>query len=165
MSENIENDNLDELLDQLKNDTTLNHTITSNKIELNLNDENINDYVLQKAGKLVENGVDTVDALRESVLAGCEPDQIGAYSELFRAVTGALDSLNRINIQNKKDKTAKEIKVMDVDARNQLPSGHTGGDTNILIAPREEIIKKFLEQHKEAINVDFEEKDGLENEE
>jgi len=161
MSENVENGDLDELLDQLKNDTTLNQTATSKKIELDLNDENVNDYILQKAGKLVEGGVDTVEALRESVLASCEPSDLEAYSELFRAVTGAIDTINRINVQNKRDKTAKEIKQMDIEGRKQLPSGGNGGDTNILIAPREEIIKKFLEENKEAITVDFAEEEEV----
>jgi len=155
-----ENDNLDELLDQLKNDTTLNQTVTSVKAELDLNDENVNEYILKKVGKLIEGGVDTIEALRESVLASCEPSELEAYSELFRAVTGAADVLNKINVQNKKNKSAKELKKMDIQARAELPASRTGGDTNILIAPREEIIKKFLEDNKKVINAEFEEENN-----
>lgn len=155
-----ENDNLDELLDQLKNDTTLNQTVTSVKAELDLNDENVNEYILKKVGKLIEGGVDTIEALRESVLASCEPSELEAYSELFRAVTGAADVLNKINVQNKKNKSAKELKKMDIQARAELPASRTSGDTNILIAPREEIIKKFLEDNKKVINAEFEEENN-----
>lgn len=156
MPENKEKDNLDELLDQLKNDTTLTQPATSEKTELNLTDENVNDYILKKVGRLIEGGVDTIEALRESVLASCEPSELEAYSELFRAVTTAADTLNRINVQNKKDKTAKELKQMDIKARIELPENKKG-DTNILIAPREEIFKKFLDKNKDIIDIEIEE--------
>ena len=47
------NDNLDELLEQLKEDESLGDAVPiPKKEEVNINDENINEWILQKAGTL-----------------------------------------------------------------------------------------------------------------
>jgi len=164
MSDN--SDNIDELLEQLKNDTSLTHSASTTAVKNNISitDDNINEYILNKASRLVEGGVDTIDVLRETVLAAStEPHEIEAYSELFKAVTGAIDVLNKVNIQNKKTKASKEIKEMEITARKELPENK--GNTNILIATREEIIKGFLKDNKEnLIDADFKESDEEEDE-
>jgi len=151
------NQNLDELLEQLKDDESLGNAVpTQPKQEIDITDENINEWILKKAGSLIENGMDAVDALKQVILSSGEPHDISAYSEMFKAVVGALDTLGKINLQNKKAVTAKELKQMDIKARAELPEAKVG-NTNILIATREDIMKNFLEQGKDSIEIEFEE--------
>jgi len=158
------NENLDELLEQLKDDDVLENAVPiPQKEKIDINDENINEWILQKAGTLIENGMDAVDALKQVILSSGEPHDISAYSEMFKAVVGALDTVGKINLQNKKVVAAKELKQMDIKAKAELPEAKVG-NTNILIATREDIMKNFLEAGKDSIDVEFEEEDGDEDE-
>jgi hypothetical protein len=153
---NNDDDDLDELVKQLKKDSIEIKKIQKKPL-VDINDDNINDYIMKKVGSLVENGVDTIDVLKESVLAGGDSKDIESFSELYKAVTGALDVLNKINIQNKKSKITKEIKQMDIEQR-QL-EGPKSNNTNILVATREEIIKGFLCDNKKIFEAQYDESD------
>lgn len=145
---------LDALLDELKNSSTL--VVTPSTKEVNIDDENINEYILKKSTALIEGGLDTINVLKEVVMAGhLEAEEVSSYAELYKAVTGAIDALNKINIQNKKNKNQKEIKQMEIESKNKLPGKVT--NNNILIATREEIFKKFLEDNKKAVDTTWEE--------
>jgi len=161
------NDDLDELFEELKTDESLTSlTKTQSADKINVNDDSINDFIMQKAGKLVEDGVDTIDAIKQTVLTSFEPDELAAYSDLIKSVVKAIDTMNKINLQNKKDKSAREIKKMDIELKKELPAAQ-GGNTNILVATREEIIQGFLEDVNSAkpIDIESEEEDEDESEE
>ena len=76
-------------------------------IPTNINEDNINDYILQKTGNLVDAGLGAVQDLKDFVVQGQNPDEIAALSELISSTTKAIEALNRINLQNKKAKTDK----------------------------------------------------------
>ena len=159
---------LEELLEQLKNDETITATELPKELkECAVNDENVNDWVLDKASELVENGMDAVAALKEIILSSGEPTDIAAYSDVFKSVVGALDTITKINIQNKKARTAKELKEMDIKAKKELPAP-VAGNTNVLIATRDDIFKNFIEEGKKTLEVtddDIEDIEVVENEE
>jgi len=130
-----------------------------------VNDENVNEYVCEKISKLVQDGVETIDILKSSMLAtATDAKEIESFSILFKSVVDAVEVLNKINLQNKKVKAAKELKEMD-HHQKQLGEGGTTNNTNILISTREEIVKNFLNEvnpknHKdseESIEAEFEE--------
>lgn len=156
---------LDVLLDQLKKDDSLSSMVAQQSAKkVDVNDENINDFIMQKAGKLIEDGVDAVDALKQTILSSFEPTELSAYSDLIKSVVKAIDTMNKINLQNKKDKSQKELKEMDLTARKELPDATT--NTNILIATREDIMKNFLKEvDKKSIDITFEEEQEQEQEE
>ena len=148
------NEELDKILEDLKNEDLTNTTQPQSADRLDINDENVNDFVQQKVGTLVESGIETIQAIQQTIASGFEAEELAAFAGLITSVTNAADVLNKINIQNKKAKSAKEIKQMDIAAKKQIgeSSGHGGrGDTNILIATREEVIEKFLNNNKEYI--------------
>lgn len=150
--------NLDVLLEELKDSGVV---APAKPEDEEVNDENVNEYILKKCGKLVSGGVDAVDALKDLILTSGEPTEIAAYSDLYRAVVGALDTLTKVNIQNKKTKAAKELKQMDIESKKELPAG-AGSTTNVLIATREDIIKNFIEKGKDVIDADVEDIDDIE---
>jgi hypothetical protein len=155
MKNNVEEvDEIEELIKQLKEGNK--EVKEQIKKMPDVTDENMNEYICQKITHLVENGVDTVDAIKGSLLASAlDSKEIESFSILFKSVIDAVDVLNKINLQNKKAKTQKEIKEMEVTQR-QIEGPKTN-QTNILIATREEIIKNFLEEAKKPIAINEDE--------
>lgn len=119
----------------------------------NITEDNINDYVLQKTGNLIDAGLGAVNDLKDFVVQGQNPDEIAALSELISSTTKAIEALNRINLQNKKAKTDKELKTMDIEGKKaiagSLPGANITNNTNVLVASREEIFKQLLSDIKE----------------
>jgi hypothetical protein len=149
-------DDLNTLLDELSSFQLPTNTQKPVRAEQNndLTDENINEFILKKASKLINSGLGAVEDLKDFIVQGQNPDEIAALSELISSTTKALEALNRINLQNKKAKTDRELKEIDIAGRKavagMLPNNNVTNNTNVLIASREEIIKQLLEAEKEV---------------
>lgn len=119
----------------------------------NINEDNINDYILQKTGNLIDAGLGAVNDLKDFVVQGQNPDEIAALSELISSTTKAIEALNKINLQNKKAKTDKELKAIDIEGRKavagMLPGNNVTNNTVNLVASREEIFKQLLNNLEE----------------
>ena len=68
-------------------------------------------------------------------------EEMAAYSELVNASTNALDTLNKILLQKKRNDAAIEIKKMDVENKKELQSNDHAVK---VMASREEILKMML---------------------
>jgi hypothetical protein len=113
-----------------------------------INEDNINDYILQKTGTLIDAGLGAVSDLKDFIVQGQNPDEIAALSELISSTTKAIEALNKINLQNKKAKTDKELKAIDIEGKKaiagSLPGNNITNNTVNLVASREEIFKQLL---------------------
>ena len=118
-----------------------------------ITEDNINEYILQKTGTLIDAGLGAVSDLKDFVVQGQNPDEIAALSELISSTTKAIEALNRVNLQNKKAKTDKELKNMDIEGKKaiagSLPSNNITNNTVNLVASREEIFKQILNDIKD----------------
>jgi len=117
-----------------------------------ITEDNINDYILQKTGNLIDAGLGAVSDLKDFIVQGQNPDEIAALSELISSTTKAIEALNRINLQNKKAKTDKELKTMDIEGKKAIAGSLPGNITNNtvnLVASREEIFKQLLNDVKD----------------
>lgn len=162
---------IDTLLDELSSFTFPQTTAKSvpRGTPTSITEDNINDYILQKTGNLVDAGLGAVQDLKDFVVQGQNPDEIAALSELISSTTKAIEALNRINLQNKKAKTDKELKTMDIEGKkaiaSSLPNSNITNNTNVLVASREEIFKQLLnnindEQIEVVENIVISEKDN-----
>ena len=119
----------------------------------NINEDNINDYILQKTGSLIDAGLGAVRDLKDFIVQGQNPDEIAALSELISSTTKAIEALNKINLQNKKAKTDKELKAIDIEGKKaiagSLPGNNITNNTVNLVASREEIFKQLLNEIKD----------------
>ena len=84
-----------------------------------------------------------------------EAENMSALSELVKASTGAIDTLNKIVLQDKKSNTTIKAKQMDIESRKELQSSD---QQHALTMSREEVIAKLLNS-KDAIDVDAEVKE------
>jgi len=118
-----------------------------------ISEDNINDYILQKTGNLIDAGLGAVNDLKDFVVQGQNPDEIAALSELISSTTKAIEALNRINLQNKKAQTDKELKAIDIEGKKAiagfLPGNNITNNTVNLVASREEIFKQLLSNSQE----------------
>lgn len=142
---------IDTLLDELSS-FSFPQTTTARSVPrgtpTNITEDNINDYILQKTGNLVDAGLGAVQDLKDFVVQGQNPDEIAALSELISSTTKAIEALNKINLQNKKAKTDKELKAIDIEGKKavagMLPGNNVTNNTVNLVASREEIFKQLL---------------------
>ena len=134
-------DELDSLLKELKRDSEERGHIEPQPLPPlpELNDENINQYVLDNAAKLVQLGLLSVQSIKDSISQGGDAEEIESYASLIRSVNDTINTVNKINIQNKKSEVSKQLKEMDL--QRQLPPQH---QTNVLIATREEIMQRLI---------------------
>ena len=101
-----------------------------------INDDNINDYIIRKNTEVIESALQAVAKIQGSIINGQLPEEINALSSLINASVKAIDSLNKINLQNKQAKNNIEMKKLDVTAaKNTKPA-----TTNVLIATRDQIM-------------------------
>ena len=139
---------LDDIIDGLKTEKSLdilNSAVSASPPDVT--DDTLNQFIIDKMTTLVKNGMDTIESLQQTVITGFEPEEMTAFSSLIQSVIKAADTLNKINIESKKAKTAKEIKAMDIATKKQL-GGHSTSTTNVLVATREDVIKQFLTNAK-----------------
>jgi len=141
------NEDLDTLLEELSSFDY--STVKSNKRteETEVDENNINEYILKKTGNLIDAGLGAVEDLKEYIVQGQNPDEIAALSELISSTTKAIEALNRINLHNKKTKHDKELKRIDIEGKKEIASLTTGDVTinnNLVVASREEMLQRLF---------------------
>ena len=142
------NINVDELLDDLKSTKKLGEFLPSiaaaPTIQPNVEEEDLNKWIIKQASLLTQQGLDVSEVIKQTIASGASPDEIDSYSNLMKAVATAMETLNKINLQNKKDKASKELKRIE----NEIPKSPSG-DVNIgtvVVASREEMMDRLFEQ-------------------
>lgn len=150
-------DEIDQLLDEVNslpdcmNDNYNQSLISPIAVPSISGNEQLNDFIVTKGVELIEIGLTAIREIQQSSAAAKTPEDVEAYSELIKSVSGALDSLNKINIQSMKSRSAKEIKQMDVESRSNAAKqlNDRPNQTNVLIATRDQFFKQLIE-HIEA---------------
>jgi hypothetical protein len=159
-------DDLNDLVSELKNSKSLTGLMVpqeskpSETVSESITEDNIDDFIYRKSSTLIQQGVDTIEAVKRSVISGGTAETIEAYSKLVSSVASSIEILNKINIQKRKEKAARELKQMDLDSSKKLLDKYDGNttinQTNILVASREEIMKAILDK-SESTTVKVEE--------
>lgn len=138
------NDDIDNILDALKEK----NTALKREIRKSATKENLEEYVIESASSIVNEGVDLIKNLGVFLNAAPEAKDLSAYAELINATSSAIESLNKILVQNKKGETLKELKKMDHEQKREL----IGDATEALVSTREEIFKKLI-KNAEVIEI------------
>jgi hypothetical protein len=149
---------IDALLSELKETKSLGALITPRTLQPTtqpiVNEDNLNEFIMNKASMVIQQGCDALEDIKSSVASGGEAEEIDAYSKLIAAVSSSIDTLNKINLQNKKSIVAKEIKKMDVEMRQGIINAKVSNVTNnIILASREEIMKKLFNEAEDMSKV------------
>jgi len=155
---------VDDLLNQLrttppdfivKSDSSNNSILESLSTEP-VKEEDLGDYIIKKTTTLVDQTMSAFKDIKNIAVASNDPDTISALADLVKAANSAIDSLNKINMQNKKLKSAKEVAAIYAAAKSK--EDKPPSSTNIItIGSREEVLK-ILDQAKQkssAIDAEY----------
>ena len=122
--------------------------------------EEMQTFVIQHSAELVENSVKSIMELQKLTVATGDPEMMAGLASLIAASTGAIETVNKIHLQAKKAEANKEMKLLELEGKKEIQrlknDGYLNlpaGNTNILVATREEIIAQLTGKAKEkAVN-------------
>jgi hypothetical protein len=139
---------IDSLINQLKNNTALMKPSYTNIPTLQK--EEAEAFLIKNAGELIVESLGLVKDLRQTSFAAKDPEEIEAVGKLIAATASALEALNKLVIQDKKSKGAKELKQMEIDSkidsRDKTLLTGISGDTLFLRGTREDIFKQLIKE-------------------
>ena len=129
---------------------------TDSKIEVPKTEAEMQEYILKNSAKLADLSIKSVQELQKVTVATGDPEQMASLASLITAGAGAIETINKIHLQNKKAETAKEVKKLEIEGKKEIQKlkndGYLNlpqGNTNVLVATREEIIAQLTGKAKE----------------
>jgi len=134
-------DDAESLIEQLKDNTSFVKKTTRDK-NFELDKSDLEQFILNSSGKLIKDSLDVIDGMRDYVEAAPDAESISSLAELMKASTNAIDTLNKVLIQDKKSATQVGVKQMDIDSKKQLADS---ANKAINTLTREEVFKKLLD--------------------
>ena len=142
--------------DAISGDVTTNAELTQIEILRKSNHElKLQVIELKQDLKKHSRALELIDNMKEVVHHMPEAENMSALSELVKASTGAIDTLNKIVLQDKKSNTTIKAKKMDIESKKELQQSD---QKHSLTMSREEVIASLL-NHKDVINVEAEVKE------
>jgi DNA replication initiation complex subunit (GINS family) len=143
------NAEVDDIISQIKNQSKIVNQLP--KEQPNLKKEDLEEFVITNAGKVVNHSLEMVENLKLEVLTGADSKLIESVSELVKATTSAIDALSKLKISEDKIKAQKEITQMNIQAK--IIRDEEENSTPKLTFTRNDIIK-LLNQKEESPVVD-----------
>jgi len=136
---------LNDLLGQLKENTSFNNKAMKNHEDFELPKEQLEKFILNTSGRLVQDSLDMIDIVKERVAGAAEPEDVASLSELFKASTSTIETLNKVLLQDKKAMTTIAVKKMDIDSKKELVETETRAR---MMASREEVMEQLIKDAK-----------------
>lgn len=149
-----EDDIVNDLLGQLKDNSSFNNKALNSNENFELDKEQLEAFILNTSGRLVKDSLDMIDIVKERVAGAAEPDDVASLSELFKASTSTIETLNKILLQEKKALTTLTVKKMDIESKKELADNEAKSN---MTASREEMMELLI---KESKLIDVTEKDS-----
>ncbi len=124
--------------------------------ETPLKEEDLKQYVLNKTKALVEAGLGAVQDLTPAVVASSDAREIDALSKLMASTAQALDALQKTSLIDKKADRDERLEKIRQEGRKEVAMLTAGPqnvtNNNILVASREEIMKKLFGSEQQLTN-------------
>jgi len=131
------------LIDQLKEN---NKTVEKVKAERDpLKKEDLEKFVIERGGALIEDALEMVATVKDFIISAPNAEDVDALAGLINATSSAMETLNKINIQEKKSDTSVKLKTMDIESKRELLQAD---NTQRVLATREEIFKMLTDKAK-----------------
>ena len=138
-TDNLEDD-VKNLVDQLKEDQKLvKKTIDADEFELKKDE--LEEFILNKTGSLINTSVDMVNTVKHYVQAAPNSEEVEALASLMKSATSSIDSLSKILVQDKRSDTTIKAKTMDIESKKQLLNQDY---QNKALLSREDVLEELL---------------------
>lgn len=136
---------VDDLLSQLKGVNKKSKELQ--KDEFKLDKEQLEDFLLNYSGKLIKGTVDYVEEVKEFITSAPDAKDVEALSKLVGASASAIESLNKLLLQDKANQAKIQVKQMDIESKKELQENKPGEQLGIKIN-REELLKQLISDAK-----------------
>ena len=110
-----------------------------------LKKEELEKFVVEKGGSLVEESLAMIKNVRDYIVSSPEAKDVDAFAGLVAAASAAIDTLNKIVVNDKKSETSVKVKQMDIESRKELKQEETNQK---FLATREQIFKMLMDNAK-----------------
>ena len=87
-----------------------------------------------------------VDEVKQYVETAPESRDVSSLSELINASSSAIETLSKILVQNKKDKTQRTVKQLDIEGKKQLMQGEFNAK---MMLSRDDVMNELFSKVKE----------------
>lgn len=134
---------VNDLIEQLQISTKENKDLV--KQDFNLPKDKVEDFVLNSTGKLVTQGLEIVEGVKEYVMNNPESREVEALSEALKAVASALTVIKDIHVAQIRKESARDLKIMEIESKKVLKEADHQAK---LFMSRDEIFKKIMEEAK-----------------
>lgn len=135
---------VNDLLSQLKGANVAQKEMQKN--EFNLDKEELEKFLLNYSGKLIKGTVDYVEEVKQFITSAPDSKDVDALSKLVGASASAIESLNKILLQDKANEAKIQVKQMDIESKKALAEEN---DKRIgLTINREELLKQLIDDAK-----------------
>ncbi len=135
---------VDDLLSQLKGASVNRKEIEKN--EFNLDKEELEKFLLNYSGKLIKGTVDYVEEVKQFITSAPDSRDVDALSKLVGASASAIESLNKILLQDKANEAKIQVKQMDIESKKELQENNN--ERLGLSINREELLKQLVQDAK-----------------
>jgi hypothetical protein len=115
-----------------------------------LTKENIEKFVIEKAGKLVEESIDVVSNVKEYISSAPESKDVGSLADLIAATSTAIETLNKIIVADKRNDTTIKTKEMDIASRKEMKEAD---NTSKLLTTREQVFKMLIDSANKSAKI------------
>ena len=110
-----------------------------------LKKEDLERFVIERGGELIEDALEMVATVKDFIISAPNAEDVDALAGLINATSAAMDTLNKINIADKKSDTSVKLKTMDIESKKELLQAD---NTQRVLATREEIFKMLIDKSK-----------------
>ncbi len=118
-----------------------------------LSEEDLQQYVLNKTKALVEASLGAVQDLAPMVAGSGDAREVDALSKMVASTAQALDALQKTALINKKAERDERLEAIKHQGKKEIANLMRGPqhvtNNNILVASREEIMKKLFGEQKQ----------------
>lgn len=147
MSEEL-NEMVGDLLEQLKDANKQIEQVK--KTPEPLTKENMEKFVVEKAGRLVEESLEVMSNVKDYISSAPESKDVGSLAELIAATSTAIETLNKIIVTDKRNETLIKAKEMDIKSRHELKEAD---NQNKLLATREQVFKMLIDSANRSAKI------------
>ena len=140
MAEEGLDDAVNDIIAQIKGN---NKTTHEKRKDVTIDKENLEEFIMQSSGKLVNKSLELVDNVHDYIASSPENRDVAALAEVIKATAGSIDTLQKLHSSNERNETQKEVKQMDVESKERL--NIIDNQTKVLLS-REDIMQALIDR-------------------
>jgi hypothetical protein len=143
----MDNDELDDsvndLISQLQ---SIDNNTGVQKSQKELTPEDVEKFLVMSSGKLVTDSLDVVSTLKEYVRSSPNPEDVEALARILSSSAAAIETLNKIHINERKITAQRQIKEMDIESKKEIEEQRS--NAGALTINRDELLDYMISKAK-----------------